>query len=154
MKKILKIITIVLAVAFVAIQFYRPNRANPLIVGAETLEVNANVSENVGKILERSCNNCHSNRTVYPWYAQVVPFSWLLADHIEDGRRHLNFSVWKTYDDRRRRKKLDEICEQVETGEMPHNQYLWIHRDARLSDEDKKILCDWAETEKAKLPHS
>ena len=152
MKKILKIIAIVLAVALIAIQFYRPDRLNPPIVEAETLEVNANVPENVSKILERSCNDCHSNQTVYPWYSQVAPFSLLLANHIKDGRRHLNFSVWNTYDDKRKRKKLDEICEQVETGEMPHNQYLWIHRDARLSDDDKKVLCDWTETEKAKLP--
>ena len=154
MKKTLKIIAVVIVVAFLAIQFYCPDRINPPIVEGETLEANTNVPENVGKILERSCNDCHSNQTVYPWYAQVAPFSWLLDNHIKDGRRDLNFSVWNTYDNKRKRNKLDEICEQVETGEMPHNQYLWIHRDAQLSDDDKKILCDWAEIEKAKLPQT
>lgn len=152
MKKILKIIAVVLVVAFIAIQIYRPDKTNPPVVEAETLEANAQVPENVSAILKRSCNDCHSNQTVYPWYSNVAPFSWLLANHIKDGRRHLNFSVWGTYDAKRKRNKLDETCEQVTSGEMPHNQYLWIHRDANLSEEDKKILCDWAEMEKAKIP--
>ncbi len=63
----------------------------------------------------------------------------------------MNFSVWTTYSAKKKRRKLDEVCEQITSGEMPHNQYLWIHRDAVLSQEDKKILCDWAETEKAKI---
>lgn len=80
-----------------------------------------------------------------------MPFSWLLANHIQDGRRHLNFSVWGTYDAKKKRRKFDEICEQVETGEMPYNQYLWLHRDAKLSESDVKILCDWAAAEKLKI---
>ena len=151
MKKTLKIIVIVLVVGFIAIQFYRPDRTNPPVVEAETLEANANVPENVKKILERSCNDCHSNQTVYPWYSNVAPFSWLLVNHIEDGRRHLNYSTWATYDNKRKRKKLDETCDEVTSGDMPHKQYLWIHSDAKLSQEDIKTLCDWTEEEKAKL---
>ncbi|MGI8787056.1 MAG: heme-binding domain-containing protein [Pyrinomonadaceae bacterium] len=150
-KKILKIIVVVLAVGFIAIQFYRPDRMNPPIVQAETLEANAQVPENVEAILKRSCNDCHSNQTNYPWYSNVAPFSWLLNNHITEGRQHLNFSVWATSDKNRKRRKLDEICDEVTNGTMPYNQYLWIHRDARLSEEDKKILCDWTETEKAKV---
>jgi hypothetical protein len=151
MRKTLKAIVLALSVAFVAVQFYRPDRANPPIVQAETLEATTNVPENVDQILTRSCNDCHSNQTVYPWYSNISPFSWLLADHINEGRRELNYSVWNTYSPKKKRHKYDEICEQVTNGEMPHNQYLWIHRDAQLSEEDKKILCDWAETEKAKI---
>lgn len=151
MKKILKIAVIVLVVAFIAVQFYRPDRTNPPIVRAETLEATMQVPDNVEAILKRSCNDCHSNQTNYPWYSNVSPFSWLLANHIEDGRRNLNFSVWETYDVKKKRRKLDEICEQVETGEMPYNQYLWIHRDAKLSESDVKLLCDWAGGEKSKL---
>lgn len=154
MKKVLKIIAVVLVAAFLAIQFYRPDRTNPPVVEAETLEVATQVPENVKEILERSCNDCHSNRTAYPWYSQIAPFSWLLANHVKEGRAELNFSVWATYADRRKRRKLDEICEQVKTGEMPHKQYLWIHRDAKLSEADKEILCDWAKSEIAKLPES
>ena len=152
MKKAVKLIAIVLAIAFVTIQSYRPDHTNPPIVEAETLEATTTVPENVEKILERSCNDCHSNKTIYPWYSNISPFSWLLADHINEGRRELNFSAWGTYTNKGKRHKLDETCEQVIDSLMPHYQYLWIHRDARLSEADKKILCDWAETEKAKLP--
>ena len=151
MKKTLKIIAVVLFAAFVAVQFYRPSKINPPIVKTETLAAATQVPENVNQILARSCNDCHSNETVYPWYSKISPFSWLLAEHIEEGRSELNFSVWNTYSAKKKRHKLEEVCEQVTSDAMPHNQYLWIHRDALLSQEDKKILCDWAETEKAKI---
>ena len=154
MRKTLKVIALALSIAFVAVQFYRPDRANPPTAQAETLEATTDLPENVAQILNRSCSDCHSNQTLYPWYSNISPFSWLLADHINEGRRELNFSVWKTYSPKKKRHKYDEICEQVTSGAMPHNQYLWIHRDARLSEADKKVLCDWAETEKAKIPEA
>ena len=154
MKKTLKIVAVILLVAFIALQFYRPNLTNPPIVEAETLDTTTQVPENVAAILKRSCSDCHSNETVYPWYSNITPFSSLLAEHIEEGRRELNVSIWNTYSAKKKRNKFDEICEQVTTDEMPHNQYLWIHGDARLSEEDKKILCVWAETEKAKIPET
>ena len=151
MKKALKIFAIVLFVTFVAIQFYRPDRTAPPIVEAETLEASTQVPEAVEQILTRSCNDCHTHKTNYPWYSQIAPASLFLASHVEDGRRHLNFSVWNTYETRRKRRKLDEICEQVTERYMPLPSYLWIHRDAKLSDEDIKILCDWTDKEKAAL---
>jgi hypothetical protein len=150
-KKTLKIIAIALFVAFIAIQFYRPDRAAPPIAEAETLEASTQVPEAVGQILRRSCNDCHTNKTNYPWYSQIAPASLFLASHVEEGRRELNFSVWNTYEARRKRRKLDEICEQVTERYMPLPSYLWIHRDANLSDEDIKTLCDWVDIEKARL---
>ncbi len=154
MRKVLKIIAVLVVVAFISVQFYRPDRANPPTIQAETLEATTDVPENVAQILTRSCNDCHSNQTVYPWYSNVSPFSWLLAEHVEEGRRELNFSAWNTYSGKKKRHKLDETCEQVTSAAMPHSQYLWLHGDAQLSEEDKKILCDWAETEKAKIAES
>ncbi len=154
MKKILKIIAVVLVLAFVTIQFYRPDRTNPPIVHAETLEATTQVPETIAAILKRSCNDCHSNEMTYPWYSNISPFSWLLADHIAEGRRELNYSIWNTYSAKKKRHKFDETCEQVTSGAMPHSQYLWLHADARLSEDDKKILCEWAETEKAKIPEA
>lgn len=151
MKKTLKIIAIVLFVAFIAIQFYRPDRAASPIVAIETLEASTQVPENVEQILTRSCNDCHTNKTNYPWYSQIAPASLFLANHIADGRRHLNFSIWNTYETRRKRRKLDQVCEQVSQREMPLSSYLWIHRDAKLSDEDVKTLCDWVDKENARL---
>ena len=151
MKKILKFVALALVAAFIAVQFYRPDQTNPPTVHAEAIEATTQIPENVAQILKRSCNDCHTNQTVYPWYANISPFSWLLAGHIEEGRSKLNFSVWNTYQTTKKRRKLGEICEQVESGEMPHNQYLWLHRDAQLSAEDKKLLCDWTDAEKIKI---
>jgi len=153
-KKSLKIITVVLFVAFIAIQFYRPDRTAPPIVEAETLEASTELPENVAQILTGSCNDCHTNKTIYPWYSQIAPASLFLASHVDDGRRDLNLSTWNTYDTKRKRRKLDEICEQITLKEMPLPSYLWIHWDANLSDEDIKTLCDWAEREKARLAES
>jgi Haem-binding domain len=144
MKKTLKIAAIVLAVAFVIAQFFRPNRTDPPIVEADTLEASMSVPDNVKAVLARSCNDCHSNKTVYPWYSNVSPVSWFLVNHIQDGRRHLNFSVWNTYEKKRKVKKLEEIGEQLDLGEMPLSSYLWLHRDAVLTREEAQALKDWA----------
>jgi Haem-binding domain len=151
MKRVLKIIVVVLFVAFIVVQFIRPNMTNPPVVAEQTLEASTQLPENVKTILSRSCADCHTNSTVYPWYAQISPFSWFLADHIKDGRREVNFSEWATFEDRRKKRKLQEICEQVETREMPLPSYLWIHWDAKMSDEEIRIVCDWTKTEINKL---
>lgn len=151
MKKILKIIAIIVFIGFVGIQFIRPNRTNPPIVETETLESTTEVPKNVEAILVRSCNDCHSNKSIYPWYSNIAPFSWKLVEHIEHGREELNFSKWNTYSPEKKQRKLTEVCEEVQSGEMPHNQYLWIHWDANLSDADKKLLCDWTENEIKRL---
>ena len=151
MKKFLKIAVIVLAVGFVTIQFIRPNFTNPPVNPAETLEASTQVPENVELILTTSCKDCHSNETRYPWYSKIQPSAWFLANHIEDGRRQLNLSVWNTYETKRKRRKISQICEQVESKEMPLPSYLWIHRDAQMSDEQVKILCDWTNLESDRL---
>ncbi|MCY7377560.1 MAG: heme-binding domain-containing protein, partial [Pyrinomonadaceae bacterium] len=115
------------------------------------LEATTQVPEKVGQILKRSCSDCHTNQTSYPWYSNITPVNWLLAQHIDEGRQKLNFSIWNTYNAKRKGRKLDEICDQVIGGEMPYNQYLWMHGDSKLSDEDKRLLCNWGETEKAKI---
>ncbi len=151
MKKTLKVFTVVLFVAFIALQFYRPDRIAPPVVEAETLEASTQVPENVEQILTRSCNDCHTHKTNYPWYSQIAPASLFLANHVADGRLSLNLSVWNTYETKRKRRKLDQICEQISEKEMPLPSYLWIHWDAKLSDADVKTLCDWTDKEKARL---
>lgn len=151
MKKALKIIAIVAVIALIVIQFFRPDRTTPPIVEADALQASMQVPPEVDAILTRSCSDCHTNKTVYPWYSNVAPVSWWLANHISEGRRKLNLSVWNTYDAKRKGEKLEEICEQVDSGEMPLPSYLWIHRYAVMQEGDSKILCDWAKSEKSKL---
>jgi hypothetical protein len=150
-KKILKIAVIILVIAFVIGQFIRPDFTNPAVVDAEILSASTEVPADVQQVLERSCNDCHTNQTRYPWYSKVTPFNWFLADHISEGREELNFSVWNTYKNDRKIRKLDELCEQVEQGAMPLPSYLWIHRDAALSDPEKSLLCKWARAETSRL---
>ena len=143
MKKILKIVVIVLVLGFIVLQFFPPNRTNPPIVEAETLEATTHVPADVAAILNRSCSDCHSHKTTYPWYSNISPASLFLANHIADGRRHLNFSVWNTYDKKKKSHKMEEIQEQVEGGIMPLGSYLWIHRNAVLSESEARTLLDW-----------
>ena len=151
MKKILKIIVIVVALTFIAIQFIRPDFANPPVVQGQTLEETVQVPENVQAILKRSCNDCHSNTTVYPWYSHIQPSAWFLKDHIAEGRRELNFSEWKTYEAKKQRRKLAEVCEEVQAKAMPLPSYLWIHWDAQLTEAEIKTLCDWTDAEREKI---
>lgn len=154
MKRALKIFVLFVFTGFIVIQFFRVDFTNPSVNQAETLESAAEVPENVRMILQRSCKDCHSHETAFPWYSKIQPSAWFLAGHIEDGRRELNFSVWNTYDARRKRRKLDEICEQIESRLMPLPSYLWIHRNANLSNEEIKILCDWTNLERERLVES
>lgn len=152
MKKILKIIAIVLFIAFIAIQFIRPDFTNPPIVQGQTLPETIQVPENVQAILKKSCNDCHSNETAYPWYSKIQPSAWFLKHHIDEGRQELNFSIWKTYEAKKQKRKLAEMCEQMEEKEMPLPSYLWIHWDAKLTEAEIKTVCDWTNAERDKMP--
>ena len=151
MKKALKIIVVLVVSAFLVIQFFRPDFTNPPVNQAETLEAATQLPDNVKAILRRSCADCHTHETKYPWYSKIQPSAWFLKDHIAEGRRELNLSIWKTYEPRRQRRKLAEICEMVQGRAMPLPSYLWIHWDAKMSDEDIKTLCDWTEAESSRI---
>ena len=151
MKKVLKIVVIVGVAAFVVAQFFRPNRVNPPLVEADMLEASMHVPDDVKAIISRSCADCHSNTTRYPWYSNISPASWLLVEHVEHGRSHLNLSEWNTYAATKKSKKLEEICDEIESGRMPLPSYLWLHRDAVLSADEIKTLCEWTVKARAEL---
>lgn len=151
MKTVLKIALIAVVVIAAVAQFIRPDLTNPPILADKTLEATTTVPPNVTAVLQRSCNDCHTNSTSYPWYSQITPVSWWLKNHVEHGREHLNFSIWNTYETKRRARKLEEVCEQVESREMPLPSYTRAHRDAPLSDTEIKTLCDWSKVEQDRL---
>ena len=151
MMKWLKRIVLAIAILFVAAQLIRPSMTNPPVDESRTLRARAQVPPEIHAILERSCNDCHSNKTAWPWYSQVAPVSWYLSRHVTEGRRELNISDWAAYDNRRATRKLDEICDQVKAGEMPIKSYLVLHPSASLSDADRQALCDWSEKERARM---
>ena len=154
MKRLVKVVLIVVVALAAIAQFIRPDLTNPPIVAEQTLEASTAVPAEVGSILQRSCNDCHTNATTYPWYSRITPVSWWLKDHIDHGREELNFSVWNTYENGRKVRKLEELCEQVKTLEMPLPSYTWAHQDAPLSDEEIRTLCDWSKAEQNRLETS
>ncbi len=102
-------------------------------------------------MLEKSCYDCHSNHTEYPWYFNFQPIAGWLAHHVEEGKDELNFSEFNTYKQKRKIHKLKEVIEQVKAGEMPMSSYLIIHKDAVLNEEQKNKLIKWAEESIATL---
>jgi len=101
------------------------------------------VPQEVKAILVKSCYDCHSNHTVYPWYHYIQPLGWYMAAHIKEGKKELNFSEFGTYSTRKQRNKFRSMSNQVKEEEMPLSSYVLIHRNAKLSPEEKQILMDW-----------
>jgi Haem-binding domain len=150
-KKILKIAAIAVAAIFAALQFVRPARTNPPVEEARTISAHTQITPEVAALLDRSCNDCHSNQTRWPWYSNVAPVSWFVVGHVNDGRREMNFSDWAQYGTDARRELLKEICSEARSGAMPLGSYLRLHSEAKLSSEDVKTLCDWANAESRRL---
>jgi cytochrome c551/c552 len=149
-KKILKWVGIALVVALIVMQFIRPARTNPPVDETATMSARLQVTPEVEAILNRSCIDCHSHKTVWPWYSNIAPISWQLVHDVNEGRRHWNVSNWPT-DPKRSAHRLEEMCEQVTKGEMPLWFYLPLHPTAKLTDADKKTLCDWANSERQRI---
>jgi len=107
----------------ILIQLIRPSTVNPPIDANREIAAHLMVDPGVQSIFSRACADCHSNRTVWPWYSHVAPVSWLLASHVTRGRRHMNFSEWGAYPVEKSSKLLDEICKEVQDGDMPPFTY-------------------------------
>lgn len=145
MRTILKGTLLSLIVLFVVIQLLRPDRSNPPVDPAREITAIHPTTPAVSSLLDRSCNDCHSNRTAWPWYSNVAPASWLVAHDVNDGRDALNLSEWGAYNAERRQKLGGKMCEEVKDREMPLSQYTLVHPGARLKTADVQALCSWAE---------
>ena len=138
--KIVNSIVLVLLVAFVGIQFIPTKRNQSDIVPATDFMLVNNVQNKLKSKLQVSCYDCHSNNTYYPWYNKIQPVAWFLEDHINDGKKELNFNEWDTYSERRKNSKLRSVVKQIESDEMPLFSYTLIHKDANFSEEDKLMV--------------
>lgn len=142
MKKILKYILIVALLAFVVIQFIRPDKNNGGYETVMAFENETKPSVEVASILKETCYDCHSDQTQYPWYAEIAPVSFWLDDHIEHGTSHFNVSEWESYSVKKKDHKLEELIEMVEEKEMPLDSYTWLHDD--LTEAQRTLLIQWA----------
>lgn len=140
----LKKILIGLLVVFIAIQFYRPEKNSSKEQDTVAFLQETNPPQEVRDILKNACFDCHSNNTVYPWYNNIAPVSFWLADHIEEGKSELNFSEWNTYSNEKKDHKLEEIYEETERKSMPLKEYTWTHSEAKLTDVQIDAVVKWA----------
>ena len=133
-----------LLIVFIVLQAFRPAKNNS---GDKSKDISLSypVPDSVATILDKACNDCHSNNTRYPLYAEVQPLGWWLNDHVKDGKKHFNLNEFSGYRIARQYKKLEECIEQVKEGEMPLESYTVIHSEARLTDAEKQTLYSWCE---------
>jgi hypothetical protein len=150
MRKVLKWTLVAIGVPFLLIQFVRPERANPQFDPAWSLEARTGMPADVAAIFNRSCRDCHSNETRWPWYSNVAPVSWLVADDVTEGRRQLNFSEWARYTPDEAAARLTYMAFTVREHAMPKPSYLRLHPGARLSHDEIERLCAWIDAQTAR----
>jgi hypothetical protein len=140
----------IVAVTWIGLQVTAPSRTNPRVDPAVALNATTTPLP-VVNVLRRSCYDCHSSETRWPWYSVIAPASWLVATDVNHGRGQMNFSRWGSYNPYDRADLLDKICDNVTHRKMPLWQYRIIHTDARLSDGEIAAVCAWTQAEAAKL---
>jgi hypothetical protein len=149
--KIVRYVLISLLAVLVVIQFIRPTRNDGEIYSPNHIASLISVSDTIESILQKSCYDCHSNQTHYPWYTQIQPIGFWLNHHVDDGKHELNFSEFASYKKKKQLHKLDECIEMVEQHEMPLASYTLIHQHAKLSAEEQVLLLTWAKNSKQLL---
>jgi hypothetical protein len=142
---------IIVLVVFLGIQLIQPDRSNPPVDESLTIYAHLNVPPEVKAILERSCYDCHTHSTKWPWYSYVAPASWLVARDVNTGRENMNLSLWGEYNRRKQITKLDLICDELREDAMPINSYRLLHPDAALSPAEVDLVCSWIDDERDRL---
>jgi len=135
----------------VVLQFFNPALTNPPVAaGGDLMARNAPPAE-IAALLHNACYDCHSYATKWPWYSHVAPVAWFVTGHVNDGREAMNFSEWPHDDGYKAGKRWAKISRRVEEASMPLPSYTWIHPAARLTQEQRKQLSDWARATADKL---
>jgi hypothetical protein len=145
MRKMFRWGVVALGLLLAAIQFVRLARSNPAADPAGALTASHEVPDDVVRVLDRACRDCHSNETRWPWYSHVAPVSWFVIDHVNHGRSHFNYSEWSRYPPHEAARLLKQTCELVRQRSMPLRSYTLMHRDAPLSNSEVEALCAWAQ---------
>lgn len=146
-----KLVLLILLGIFLILQFIRPEYNTGEIKGENDIYQVVEIPEEVETILAKACFDCHSNHTEYPWYSQIQPFGWWIANHVDEGKEELNFSEFKSMPQKAQLHKLHETIEMIEDNEMPLESYTWIHSDAKLTPEEKELVINWAKDAQDKI---
>jgi hypothetical protein len=142
--KLLKKLVIVLFVVFIIAQFFKPEKNVGDMASMDAFYTETNPPAEIKRILQVSCNDCHSDVSKYPWYNNITPVNYWLAEHINDGKKHFNISKWDGNSIKRKDHKFEELIEMVDKKEMPLESYTWTHADAKLTDAEINAMIDWA----------
>jgi len=135
---------LLLLIVFIIAQFFGPKKNDGSLESVTAFLKETKPPENVKAILTESCFDCHSNATRYPWYSNITPVNYWMADHVEHGTKHFNVSTWEGTLVKRKDHKMEELIEFVELKKMPLPSYIWTHSDAKLSDKQIKDMLKWA----------
>ena len=149
--KSIKRILLATGIIFICIQFIQPDHnKNGQVLNTDISKMIV-VPDSVQTILKNACYDCHSNNTNYPWYSNIQPMGWLMANHIKNGKAELNFSEFGTYPLRRQVNKLTGIANSIQDGIMPLSSYKLMHKNAQLTTSEKTVLIKWVEQSKDSL---
>ena len=140
-----KKILLVLLVLLIIIQFIHPSRNISKGEQPNNISRAFNVPTEVRTVLDKACMDCHSNNTRYRWYFKIQPLDWWLTHHINEGKQELNFDEYTNKPLRYQYHKMESTVDQIKKDEMPLNSYLWVHKDAILTDSEKNVLISWAQ---------
>ena len=142
-RKTLRTSWMVLLALLLLIQFFQIDKTNPPANPAMDFVQMTNPPAEISTLLKDACYDCHSNHTKYPWYTNVQPVAWWIKRHIDNGRKHLNFSEWGSYSEKKKAHKLEECYEMLEETEMPLLSYMIAHQEAWLDDAQRSKLVEW-----------
>lgn len=144
MKKYFRIIFAILVALFAIIQFFQPEKNQGEMTASHLFEHEI-VNDEMKTTLKNACLDCHSNQTTYLWYHQIAPVSWMINDHIVDGKAELNLSEWGNREPLDQLGALDKMADEIKSGEMPLKPYVLMHPKAKLTEEQKEQFYAWAE---------
>ncbi|MBC8756824.1 heme-binding domain-containing protein [Kordia sp. YSTF-M3] len=147
--KIVKKIAVLALIVLVILQFFGPEKNEGDIADLQPFLTETNPPASVQATLKVACYDCHSSNTRYPWYNNIEPVSYWMANHVKHGKDELNFSEWSTYSWKRKDHKLEEVIEEIEKGHMPIGSYLWTHSDAKLTETQVQEIADWVKNARA-----
>lgn len=140
-----KIVLVALIVFLVVIQIFQPSRTNPRVVPSRSLTAHLQVPDDVYSALVRSCGDCHTDQTRWPWYSHIAPLSWGITDDVNNGRRHMNFEDWEAQQDQKQANEhLADICQEIKKNGMPPFSYRLMHRDLQLKPQEITSICRWS----------
>jgi len=142
--RIFKRIFLLLLIVLIIAQFFGPKKNHGELASIDAFYEDTNPTENIKIILKDACIDCHSDVTKYPWYFSVTPVNYWMAEHVNDAKKHFNFSNWEGNSVKRKDHKFEELIEMVEDKEMPLPSYTWTHSEAKLSEDQINDILEWA----------